>query len=439
MSGARRYWIYIIFLHALLAGLAWWALRETLYWFLLVELGIVISLIGAYSLYRKLIAPVKTISDGVAALNDQDFALRLRKVGSTEVDQLIEVYNRLLDNIRSERIQTRSQHFFLTQLISAADIGLIILDFDSRLNSINAWGRDQLEWDKKTNLPDSLSEIDHPLAHQLSELSEEESRIITLPGNRRYRCDTAFFIDQGFKRKFILFQDVSQELFAAEKEAYGQVIRMMAHEVNNSFGASRSIIDSLLSEEDKQNREWTDLVVSYLPLIKERGENLNRFMRRFADVVRLPEPEFNHILLNDLLSKVRSTLLPIAKEQHVQLDLYTSAKHPRIMGDQILLEQVIYNATINALESIGERERGKIEFRVICNGKKAGFTIVDNGKGISADEQEKIFSPFFSSKANGQGVGLTLSQDILRGHGATYSLRTDEDGLTRFEVAMDLA
>lgn len=439
MSGASRYWIYIIFLHLLLAGLAWWALQDKLYWFLGVELFVGISLFGAYSLYRRLIAPVKTISDGVAALNDQDFALRLRQVGSKEVDQLISVYNRLLDNIRSERIQTKSQHFFLRQLISAADIGLIILDFDDELNSINLWGRTQLALDKESALPKKLTAIDHPLAWQLANLSEEKNKVITLPGNRRYRCDTAYFIDQGFKRKFILFQDVSQELFSAEKEAYGQVIRMMAHEVNNSFGASRSILDSLLNEDNKNTPEWVGLVTEYLPLVKERGEHLNVFMRRFADVVRLPEPAFDYVVLNDLLAKARSSFLPIAKEQQVHIDLYTSAQHPKILGDQILLEQVIYNATVNALESIGDQTGGRIELRVTANGKKAGFTIVDNGKGILPENQDKIFSPFFSSKATGQGVGLTLSQDILRSHGATYSLKTHDDGLTRFEVAMELA
>ncbi|MEL7375626.1 MAG: ATP-binding protein [Bacteroidota bacterium] len=438
MSGTKQYWIYIIFLHLVMGGLAWWSLRESLHWFLIVEFILVLSLIVAYALYRKLIAPVKLISQGTAALNDQDFGLRLRQVGSPEVDKLIEVYNRLLDQLRSERVQTRSQHYFLRQLIVAADIGLVILDFDNRLSSINPWGLSQLGLSERDSLPTHLSDIDHPLAEQLAKLSEEERNVLILPGNKRYRCDTDFFIDQGFKRRFILFQDVSQELFSAEKEAYGQVIRMMAHEVNNSFGASRSIIDILLKESDTPSEEWKEMATEYLPLIRARGENLNRFMRRFADVVRLPAPELGRLSLNDLLAKVRSTMLATARESNVDIDLYTSAKQPHIMGDQILLEQVIYNASVNALESIGERSGGIIEFRVECNGKTAGFTIVDNGAGISEEEQEKIFSPFFSTKPTGQGVGLTLSQDILRGHGASYSLKTGSDGMTRFQVAMEL-
>ncbi|MEM8583953.1 MAG: ATP-binding protein [Bacteroidota bacterium] len=438
MSGAKRYWIYIAFLHLAIGGIAWWSLRDSLHWFLLVEFALALSLIVAYGLYRKLIAPVELISQGTAALNDQDFGLRLRQVGSPEVNKLIDVYNKLLDQLRSERVQTRSQHYFLTQLIVAADIGLIILDFDGRLSSINPWGLDQLGLSERDQLPELLDEIEHPLATQLASLAEEERNVLILPGNKRYRCDTDFFIDQGFKRRFILFQDVSQELFAAEKKAYGQVIRMMAHEVNNSFGASRSIIDILLKESDIPAEEWREMAAEYLPLIRERGENLNRFMRRFADVVRLPSPELERIPLNELMGKVRSTMLAAAKEANVDIDLYTSARHPHIMGDKILLEQVIYNASVNALESIQQQAGGLIEFRVECNGKTAGFSIVDNGAGISDEEQEKIFSPFFSTKPTGQGVGLTLSRDILRGHGATYSLRTDDDGLTRFQVAMEL-
>ena len=363
--------------------------------------------------------------------------MRFRPVGSKEMDTLIEVYNDMIDSIRAERVKTRSQHLFLQRLVGAADLGLIILDFDNNISSINPWGMRRLRLNEQEDLPKRLLNISHPLAQELAQLKEEGSKLIALPGNQRYRCDLATFIDQGFKRRFILIQDVSNELFAAEKEAYGKIIRMMAHEVNNSFGASRSLINSLLDRQGLDPADWEAMILEYLPLVRDRGESLSQFMRRFAEVVRLPPPELQRISLNELMSHCYDLFKAKAKEHRIALDLYTNSDQPHAMGDRIQLEQVIINAALNALESIGDNSQGQIEFRVFTDQLGAGFIIVDNGPGIDPDLQEKIFSPFFSSKTTGQGVGLTLSQDILRQHQADYRLQTEADGKTRFWVRLE--
>lgn len=417
--------------------MAYFLFQESLHWFLGIEALIFASLVIAYGLYRRLIAPVKLISDGVAALRDRDFGVRFRPVGSREMDTLIEVYNDMIDSIRSERVQTRSQHLFLQQLVGAAELGLIILDYDDNLSSINPWGMRQFGLNDNSELPQHISDIDHPLAQEIDSLHKEGSHLLALPGNRRYRCDIATFIDQGFKRRFILVQDVSNELFAAEKEAYGKVIRMMAHEVNNSFGASRSLINSLLDRQGLSREDWEEMILEYLPLVRDRGESLSQFMRRFAEVVRLPTPDLQRLPLNELMSHCYELFKAKAREHRIALDLYTSSDQPHILGDRVQLEQVIINAALNALESIGEQTQGQIEFRVFTDSRGAGFSIVDDGPGIDPELQEKIFSPFFSSKVTGQGVGLTLSQDILRQHGANYHLQTEEDGKTRFWVRME--
>lgn len=426
-----RYFAYIVILHVMIGGLAYELLKEKLTLFLAVELVLFISLYISYQFYRTFMAPVRLVEQGEGAMKDGDFTVKFIPVGSYEIDKLVNLYNEMIDNLRAERTGTQEQHFFLEKLIATAELGVIVLNHDGQVSSINEWANRKLNRRISQNVPASLAEIDHPLGNALVDLPLNKPTIIQLSGNQRFRVERGDFVDRGFSRSFILIQDITRDLLAAEKEAYGKIIRMMAHEVNNSTGATNSLLNSLIDTADLSGDELRSLISEYLPVVIERGSAMNDFMSNFAGVIRLPTPKLEPIDLRGVIDGCCTLFQENCREVDIDLTADNSSLPVMVRADSGQLEQVIINAIKNARESIGHN--GKIILST--QNSPAGFTVADNGPGIDSRYTELVFTPFFSTKPTGQGVGLTLTRDVLEQHQATYQLTTDADKWTRLKVS----
>ncbi len=423
-----KYFLFIAIIHLVIGVLIFQLLGERKIYFLLAEAGIIISLILSYQLYKSFIQPLDFMYTGVDAIEDKDFNVKFVETGSREMDKLIGVYNNMIDNIREERIQVKEQHFFLQKLINASPTGIIILDYDDKVADINPKAKQLLDWQKEwTNLP--LSDIDNPVLKSLTKLETSESKVLTVNGSERFRCEVSHFVHQGFHRKFILIQELSKEILEAEKRAYEKVIRMMAHEVNNSIGAINSILQTTHDFYETDDLEIDREVKSSLKIAMDRNDNLNKFMRNFADVIRLPKPVFEQVELNTLVKNIAMLMQQQAKFKQINFvyDLYSDNIYKQLDTRQI--EQALVNIIKNAIESIGDN--GTIKFITRPN----GIIIADNGAGIADEVADKLFTPFFSTKVDGQGVGLTLVREILLNHSAQFSLWTKGDW-TEFKIEL---
>ena len=420
MPTPLKYIAYLTTLHLLLGVLAYYAIGGGPV-LLLVELILLLSAYLGYRLYQVLVAPLDLLSRGVGALADQDFSVKMTPTGSPEMDRLGTVYNHMIDQLRNERVTGRQREEFLDQLVSAAEVGILILDFDGGVQSENPWVTRHRE------LPDFAAKVLAPASAQ----APGEKRVYTTADNRRIHAEYATFIDRGFERGFVVLQDVTADLLQAEKEAYGKVIRMMAHEVNNSNAAIVSLLRSLLEIADEKDPQLPQLTREYLPPVIQRAENLTAFMRNFARVVRLPEPQLSRLDLNELVRGAGEVMAGLLHSAEIDLTYALADRPVMVKADAGQLEQVIINALTNARESIGQG--GRIELST--QARPAGFAIADDGPGIPQEVADRLFTPFFSTKGSGQGVGLTLARDILEGHGATYRLATETDGWTRLRVS----
>ncbi|NJK84498.1 MAG: PAS domain-containing protein [Saprospiraceae bacterium] len=388
---------------------------------LLAEVGILISVVLSIGLYQAFIKPLRFIYGGVEAIRDKDYSIKFLPVGSKEMDDMIAVYNNMMDNLRLERTKTEEQHFFLEKLIEASDTGILILDYDDQLISANPAAIKVLG--------ESISN-QHPIVQQMMPLKAGASLVLTTNGSQKYRCEVSQFIYKGFSQKFILLQDVSKELLAAEKTAYSKVIRMMAHEVNNSIGAINSILSSVIQFEELKG-EWGDEVKSALQVAHQRNVRLNQFMRNFADVVRLPKPQLQRLNLNKVIEHTVQLIQNQLANQEIEIKMELPSPAVHVQADEQQMEQVLLNILKNAMEAI--EQQGNI--KIVLTQKPTTLNIWDNGCGITAEDQEKIFStPFFSTKTEGQGVGLMLVREILLNHSARFSLRSFENGWTVFEM-----
>lgn len=248
--------------------------------------------------------------------------------------------------------------------------------------------------------------------------------------NRKYHVEHATFIDQGFARGFLLIQDVTSELLTAEKDAYGKVIRMMAHEVNNTTAAVKSVLTSLYEEAENDGNQLPALTREFLPPLLRRTTNMTAFMQKFARVARLPPPAKKRLDLNDLLGTTCELMTPRLAEDDIVLRCELPSTPIFVNADAAQLEQVVVNALTNAWQSIGRGGQVVVE----ATQNPAGFVVADNGPGIAPEHADQLFTAFFSTKTTGQGIGLTLTREILEAHGARYQLRTETDGWTRLRV-----
>ncbi|MFT5265478.1 MAG: two-component system nitrogen regulation sensor histidine kinase NtrY [Polaribacter sp.] len=430
MSLKVKYTLFIIIIHTLIGYLLFLLLEDQKLYFLLAEVAIIFSLFLSYLLYRSFIKPLDFIASGSDAIRDKDFNVKFINTGSNEMDKLINVYNEMIDSIRKERTQVEEQHYFLEKLIQASPAGIILLDYDNRISEVNPKAAELLQW-KKEWLNQNIAEIDHPLLQQIATLPSGKASILQHKGIEQYKCEVSEFMHRGFHKKFILLQELSKEILAAEKRAYGKVIRMMAHEVNNSIGAINSILNTTLDYNEDSDVKLDPDIQQALEAAVERNDSLNQFMSNFAAVVRLPKPKFELCDLNEISKSIIALLSPQTKERNIVFQQELSSSPIRISLDPKQIEQALVNIIKNAMEAI-EAETGIIRLETFAS-PRARIVISDNGSGINPEVAPQLFTPFFSTKMTGQGVGLTLIRDILVEHRAIFSLETVGEW-TRFEI-----
>jgi two-component system, NtrC family, nitrogen regulation sensor histidine kinase NtrY len=425
MKLSTKFILFIIVIHAVTIALSFYIFRENKIIFIASELFIVISLMICWSLYAELIAPLNLLTTGIDALHDKDFTIKFVETGRYEMDKLIGVYNAMLDQLRTERTVQQEQYFFLEKLIQTSPTGILILDFDENIYDLNPKALSILNLDKEELKGRPLSIFNDLLIKAIEKLDKGASATVNIEGGKKFKIQKSAFIDRGFQRVFVMIEELTTEIFEAEKQAYAKVIRMMAHEVNNSIGAVNSILDTT----HKMERD-TD-VAHALKIAIERNDHLNYFMRNFADVIRLPEPRKETFDLTVLVKNVATLMEFKAKEKSILFEFELPNDPLSILADLSQIEQVLINIVKNAIEA-QDKTSGVILFKL--NKDKRELLIIDNGKGISKDVEPMLFSPFFTNKNGGQGIGLTLIREVLTNHGFAFSLSNRKEGGVVFKI-----
>jgi len=429
MKLRTKYLLFVIILHFIALVLTWFIFENKIF-FIVAEVFIVISAIISWNLYRQLIQPLKSLMQGIDAIRDKDFNVKFVPTGKHEVDQLIGVYNEMIDHLRTERTLQEQQHFFLEKLIYTSPTGIIILDYDKNIQQINPKAMQILSIDEKSLLGRPVSELPKHFLKHIEDLNHGESKTIKLDGAATYKLQRAHFIDRGFSRDFIMMEELTAEILAAEKNVYGKVIRMMAHEVNNTIGSVNSIIQSALASDPLWAGHHSDTLKDALQVALDRNQNLNLFMRNFADLVKLPEANKKRVDLKHLVILVSKLMEFKASEKDIKLILDLSAEPFYIQADEQQIEQALINIVKNAIEAV--EQNGIVKFTI--DTKLRQLIISDTGKGISQSQSEQLFTPFYSTKKDGQGIGLTLVREILMNHGAEFSLKTVGEAQTEFSI-----
>ncbi len=425
MSLRSRFIAFAVLIHLLLVAASLLLLNINRFYFIGAEVFILISVAVTVYLYRSFLRPLRLIAAGIESINDKDFNSRFVETGQEELDRLIVTYNRMIDELRSERVRQQEQHCFLERLIAASPSGIVLLDLDERIEMMNAAAQRMLG-NKSPDMTGLLvSDFTEPPGSELAGLNAGGSRIVRINGMRTYRCHKSRFVDRGFHRHFILIEELTREILDTQKHAYDKVIRMMSHEINNSVGAINSIMHSSLNYGNQLTPEDRQDFEEALRVAIDRNNGLNEFMANFAEVVRIPPPAVSICDLHELLRSVHVLMSAECERRNIVWQWDLSDSPITVAADVNQMEQVIVNVVKNACESI--ETDGTIVIRTTTS-PTPRLSLIDSGSGISTAERSLLFAPFYSTKKNGQGIGLTLIREILVNHGFGFNLVSKECG-----------
>jgi signal transduction histidine kinase len=239
-------------------------------------------------------------------------------------------------------------------------------------------------------------------------------------------------MDRGFPRAFYLLEELTEELRQTERSAYEKLIRMMSHEVNNSVGASSSLLQSSLAYARQLAPEDRDDFERALQIAIDRMEQLNAFMRGFADVVRLPQPALQPTDVREMLARIETLTAATRRARGITWTWEGNPTLPPQAVDPVQMEQALVNIVKNGIEAAGDG--GRVTIRLGIDGRRPWLVVEDSGPGIPDEIRAHLFTPFFTSKPDGQGIGLTMVQEILAGHRLDFSLEGPPGGPTRFTI-----
>lgn len=430
MTLRTKFILFAVLIHGILLALSWFVLQQNKFLFLGMELLIIVSAYVTFQLYRSFFKPLQLIRSGIESIRDKDFSTKFMAVGQKDLDELVNVYNRMIDQLRHERVAQAEKHFLLDKLIQASPAGIILLGFDNQVESINPAAERFLGQPAAALAGKHVSQLPEVWARELQDLNTGQSVTFRINGTWTYRCHRAHFLDRGFQHYFILIEELTEAILQNERQAYEKVIRVMSHEVNNTTGAINSILGSLGFYTSQLQPDDREDFAHVLQVATDRNTNLSRFMANFAEVVRLPQPKKVPTDVHTLLQSLHRLLQPDLQRRNIQLQ-WDLAKAPLIVSlDAQQLEQVLLNIFKNAMEAIGAD--GQIT--VSTSMAPPQLSITDSGGGIPADVQANLFTPFYTTKANGQGIGLTMVRDILVNHGFTFSLGSANAQHTTFTI-----
>ena len=430
MSNKMRFLLWTIVIHLLLAAFCAYIFRADLVWLLASELCVAASAGVSLWIWYGLAQSDKVSAMCLDMLNEQDFSALLRRTGNSESDRMVDLYNRMINELRKQRLEILDKSSFLNLLIEAETMGVIILDFDMVVTSANPAAAKFLQIPAAELVGHRLRKFDSVLTKALSVLSESVPQVVEVGDVNRFRCTLLSFVDRGFRHPFILIEELTHELIAAEKHASEKVIRTMSHEVNNTLSAINSNLSVLLSFEDCFPADLRPDIVRALQVSMERSDNLCKLVSAFAEIVKLPPPSITTVSLNDVVQNTVYLMQSKFANVGVKCSLHLCEISPIINADSVQMEQTLINILKNALEaSVGTGG----EVTVTTDSHPAALTVRDTGCGIPEEIRSKIFSPFFSTKPGGQGIGLMLVCEILLNHRFSFDLKT-KDGYTDFRI-----
>ena len=458
MSLRRRLTAYLIGLHLVFFALTLWLYRERPVVVIVVEIVLLASLAAGIVLIGRALQPLDYARRFHDLLQDQNYAARLQTSPNDELTGIVTLFNGMLDQLYQERLKLGEQRGFLDRLLEATPSAVVAFDFDGRISVINASALALLgvaESEGKTladlgqgkgMFVDGLDAAGRKrsldLLQQLDALPLGESKLLVDTDGRRYRCQRSHFFDRGFARHFLLIEELTEELESSEKATYEKLVRVLAHEVNNTVAATGSVLDSLLFYQPQLTAADSIDFSTAIEAVKRRNASLGEFIERFTRVVKMPAAHPRPTDVREMMEDILRLYREPCRSRGIAIEWTRCDALPPQPLDRNLMEQAMLNIVKNAMEAVDATMRetsaanGYIHLELAQEDSRVRLTVIDSGDRLGEVPAGQIFTPFFTTKKGGQGIGLLFVREVLNRHGFAYRLAATGQGETRFDISL---
>jgi nitrogen fixation/metabolism regulation signal transduction histidine kinase len=373
----------------------------------------------SFALRERVVLPLQTLSNLLAALREGDYSIRARGASREEaLGQVMMEANALGETLRSQRLGALEATTLLRKVMEEIDVAVFTFDEYQRLTLVNRAGERLLARPAERLLKRTASELG------LSDCLEGETAQTiqkTFPGKAgRWGLRRSSFREGGLPHQMMVLSDLSQALREEERQAWQRLIRVIGHELNNSLTPIKSMAATLahLLQREPTPPDWREDARRGLDVIAERSDSLSRFMGAYARLARLPQPSFVAVEVGTWVRRVAAleTRLPVE---------ISSGPALVIRADGSQLEQLLINLIHNAVDASQETGGGvRVGWSTV--GDSLEVWVEDEGPGLP--NTSNLFVPFFTTKAAGSGIGLVLSRQIAEAHGGNLTLEDRTTG-----------
>ena len=373
----------------------------------------------AFAARERVIFPLQTVSNLLAALREEDFSIRARGSGRDDPlgEVLIEV-NALADMLRTQRLGALDASSLLRAVMEEIPVAVFAFDPDRRLRLVNRSGETLL-----SRPAERLLGLDAGKLGLSAFLDRDHSPTVSASfpgGSGRWEARTKTFRQGGLPLQLLVLTDVSRSLRDEERQAWQRLIRVIGHEINNSLAPIKSVAHSLERSLARAPRagDWENDLRDGLGVISTRADALGRFTAAYAQLARLPAPTLRPVPLRPLVTRVVS----LERRRPVVVD---NGPAVTLSVDPDQLEQLLINLLRNAVEATME-SGGAVSVGWELQEGRLRLHVDDDGPGVS--NPANLFVPFFTTKPGGSGIGLALCRQIAEAHGGTLTLENKQPG-----------
>lgn len=381
------------------------------------------------------------LSQFIEAVQYRDFSLKFtEKNAPVSVRQFRRAFNQINATFKQLSSEREEQYQYLQKILELVDTGILSYDQEGNVGWINEAFKRMMNIPYLRNIS-SLEKRDISVYQAIMSLENGDSQLVKIKHKQVLLAKTTFLNDD-IETNLIAFQNVNEAIEDTEAQAYQKLLRVMTHEIMNSVAPIASLAETMegavkkMKEGEKEKEAELMLDVSLgISTIRKRSENLLKFADTYRQLAKVSMTSFSKFYIRDLFEGVEILLENQIEQQNIEFDIIIKDFELMIEGDMVLIEQVLINLIINAIDAVKNQEKPKIALSVFQNNQKDTIIEVrDNGVGMSDELMDKIFVPFFTSKPNGSGIGLSLSKQIMALHKGNITVNSVEKQGTSFRL-----
>ena len=407
---------------------------------------VVLVVLQIYLLVRLLDKTNREIAGFLSSIKYDDFTTTYPTKGrGSSMDQLYSEFNKVIRKFREIRADKEANYHYFRTIVQHVGIGLITFNKLGDIQIINSAAKKLIGIEAASSIFE-LTNVSPKLVESLIKLKTGGSDLIefTREGSRvQLSIYVIELVLRGEEFKLVSIQNIQSELEEKEMDAWQNLIRVLTHEIMNSVTPISSLaatVDDELVEHMEADRaignEDLDDIHLAIQTIQRRSEGLIRFVSDFRNLTRIPEPKVSEEKVSKVLDHILILLKHELQAKGIKLNLSIEPQDLTFKIDKELIDQVLINLLQNAVHALEENSGEKyiIVKAYINEYDRPTLLIRDNGSGIDEEALSKIFIPFFTTKKQGSGIGLSLSKQIMRKHGGAISVKSVMNEGTEFTL-----